>query len=236
MIGKRISKTILIGIMISLIFIFSGCNKQNNNNDNKENVVKNSEVQSAKNSNNEEETINNIVVQDAILEDGTLLTIIKNNNDYDVESLYIQPIFYDSNNEVVGTAESGFRVVKSGNEVAINDYDVPSEFDRYELKIKIKEKLGYNSYTDKINITSKDTGEKIMVTAINDSNVNLEMLSIGVVFYREGNAVGFTESTEWNIEKGDTAYFNVMYPYDKSFDNIKFDEYKVFINSAYKNY
>ena len=89
---KIIFKILLLGITVSLVFIFSGCVKQ----DNKENLIKNSEVMSAKESNSEEETINNISIQDTILEDGTLLTIIKNNNSYDIESLHIQPIFYDS--------------------------------------------------------------------------------------------------------------------------------------------
>ena len=228
---------ISLSLLVTILFTLTGCATKFKNEDTNmsDNIIQNNKE--TKNNIDTNELLNNIQIQDAILHDKSLLTILKNNNEKDIQSLIITAIFYDENDEVVGTGETYFKTFKAGATVAVNDYAVPKKYARYDIKFETDNVyVGYESYIDKINITSKNTGEKVMVTAINESNVNLQTIDIGVVFYNQGIPVGFMDGIELNVKKGATKYFNIMYPYDNNYENIKFDEHKVFVNSAYETY
>ena len=228
---ERLKKYWYVAILILIVIILLGIivlRQDNVSKTSTEGIIKNTLIPKSK-----EELISNIEVEDEILKDGTLITIIKNNNNCDVKNLVIEPIFYDTEDNVVGTAKSNFRVIKAGSEVAVNDYSVPNKFEKHKINLNISEGREYESYTDKISVTSNNTGEKVMVTAINESEVDLARLNIAVVYYKEGKPVGLFEETQYQIKKGETKYFNIMYAYDKNYDNVEFDEYKIFINSAY---
>lgn len=233
---------ILLSVLLLILFCFTGCNS-NKNNDDSSNSQINQENQKSKNSSEgkKQEKLNNIEMESAELKDRSILIKLKNNNDKDIKSLIIKTLFYDENNEVVGTAETSFRVIKSKAEVAVcavESYDVPQNYSTYEIKLDIDSSYieNENGYADKIKITSKDTGEKIMVTATNESDVKLNKLAIGVVFYNEGIPVGYSDETQYEVEPNDTEYYNIIYPYDKNYDTIKFDEFKIFVNSAYETF
>lgn len=228
---KKIKIIILTVIIVTLSLLLTGCQDKkeitaNSNNDKVQNEYKNKK---------EDEILQNIELKDFILEDDTLLVVLKNKNNFDVKTLWIEVIFYDNENKVVGTSKTGFKVLKSNTESAINDFDVPSRFNSYKIELSLGENNSYETYTDKIKIDSNNTGEKIVVIAENNSGKNLNDLSISIVFYREGIPVGFSEETQYDIEKDKISYFNILYPYN-DFERVDFDEYKIFVNSAYDQY
>jgi len=228
---KKIKIIAFLFVLLISCIVLVGCN-----NGDKEDFSSNDKVKNVFAEKSEQEIINNVELNSYILEDESLLVTLKNNNDFDIKTLWIEPIFYDKDNKVTGTSKTGFKVIKSGKEVAINDFDVPKNFETYEIKLYLGEENNYISYTDKIEIESNNTGEKIVVTSINQSNKDLSILDIGIVYYKNGIPVGFSNETQYDVEKNSTTYFNILYSYDKGFDRISFDEYKVFINSAYDEY
>lgn len=224
---------IILFLFIFLIscIVLTGCN-----NSDKEELSNNDKVKNVFEEKSEQEIINNVELNSYILKDESLLVTLKNNNDFDIKTLWIEPIFYDKDNKVTGTSKTGFKVIKSGKEVSINDFDIPENYETYKIKLYLGYENNYISYTDKIEIESNNTGEKVVVTSFNKSGKDLSSLDIGVVYYKNGIPVGFSNETQYDVEKNSTTYFNIFYSYDKNFDKISFDEYKVFINSAYDKY
>lgn len=223
-------KTILvILILLFAIIILTGCSNKKGTSTSADN----GKVQNEYKSKNENEILQNIEIRDFILEDETLLAILKNNNNFDVKALWIEVVFYDEDNKVVGTSKTGFKVLKSNIEAAINDFDMPSRFSTYKITLSLGEENKYESCTDKIKINSNNTGEKIVVITENESNKELDLLNVSVVYFKNGLPVGYSWQEEYDIEKGKTTYFNIQYSYNKHFDKVEFDEYKVFVNSAY---
>lgn len=173
----------------------------------------------------------NITSKGEITELGKLVVIVNNNNSVAVD-MEIEVEFYDANNTIVGSDSEDLMAVGANKEIAIDFWSTPDSFDNYKIFVDV-EKSDEKDYSDKLSVSHNNTGEQIAVQATNNSEDTIEYITVGVVFYKEGNVIGYDDSIESDIKPGRSANFNIDYPYDKRYKNIPFDDYKVFINEAY---
>ncbi len=218
-------KKILVCLLCSTIlaFLLTGCGNSTVDESNQSSGIASSDFDAEK----IEENISISEIDEAL--DGSLVAIIKNGNDEDV-SLEIEAVFYDADENSLGSDSCILSIYKN-QEMACEFYDTPSNYSNYEINITAEENY-YINYSNQIEITNNDTGEKIVVQVTNNAGEELESIVVAVVFYKDGKLVGFSSSYDYNLRDGNKSTFNIYYPYDKNYDDVSFDEYKVYV-SAY---
>ncbi len=214
-------------IVLSFI-ILTGCSKSSTPNSTGTNASTNSD----KNENYSSENLGkNITSSGSVTEQGKLVVFAKNNNNIAVD-MEIEVEFYDANNTIVGSDSEELLGIGSNGEIAVEMYDTPENFDNYKIYVDV-EKTDEISYYDQLEVTHNNNGEEIAVQVKNNSQDVIEYIAVSVVYYQGDKVVGIDDDIESDIKSGRSANFNLDFPYDKKYDDIKFDNYKVFVNGAY---
>ena len=176
----------------------------------------------------------NISISDeTIAPDNTLVTIIKNGNDETV-NIEVEAIFYDANGNPLGS-DSAYLSIYNKQEMACAFYNIPSGYSDYEINIKANKNF-YTNYSNKINVTSNDTGEQIVVQVVNNSDKDIESVDLVAVFYKDGKIVGYDIAYKNELRSGVTSTSNIYYPYDANYEDVSFDNYKVYVSAYSYNY
>ena len=169
------------------------------------------------------------ILESEITTYGELVAIIKNNNDIDV-SLNLEVNFYDKEGNPLGSDNSNI-FVSNNSEMATCFTDIPKNYSDYKITFTADEP-SFKDFTDKIKIKDNDTGEQLAVEITNNAKQTIEEVNIDVVYYKDSKIIGFDANGENDVKNNDSKIINIDYPYDKNFDNIPFDNYKIFV-SAY---
>ena len=78
---------------------------------------------------------------------------------------------------------------------------------------------------------------QIAITVVNNNNSDLDFISVNVAFFRDGQVIGIENGISWEegIEaNGGTAYINVPYPQNDDYEDVSYDDFQVYLISAYK--
>lgn len=172
-----------------------------------------------------------VKVDSAVTEDGNLVVFITNNNDVIVD-IETEVEFYDANGTFVGASKGSLQAIGKGIEVALEIWDTPTNWDNYKIYTNLEQSNSY-CYFDKLNVTHSNNGEKIAIQVANNSADIIESITVAVVYYQDNNVVGIEDDFESDIRSGRTANFTLDFPHDSEYNNVKFDNYKVFVNEAY---
>ena len=162
---------------------------------------------------------------------GKFVVFITNENDVAVD-MEIEVEFYDANGVIVGSDKENLEAVGSKAEVAIDMWSTPESFDSYKIYVDVKETTK-TQYFDKIELTHNNTGKEIVVQVKNNSSDTIEYMTVSVVYYQGDKVVGYDDDIESEIKPDRSGNFKLSFPYNKNYDDVKFDNYKVFINEAY---
>ncbi len=232
---KKIS--ILVFAIILLIGM-TGCTKNakpssTGTNDGASSTGKNTNNEKNKNekSYSPSELEKNVTSSGSVDESGRLVVIVKNNNKVDVD-LNVEAEFYDANGGIAGSDSDDLYAVGAGSEAALSMISTPENFDNYKIYIDAEE-TEHKSYLKNVEISSNDNGEDIVAQVKNNSNDTIESIDVSVVFYKGDKIIGYSDGTEIDTKSGRSANFTLSYPYDKEYNDIKFDNYKVYLNGAY---
>ena len=120
----------------------------------------------------------------------------------------------------------------AGNEIAVELYETPVNFASYKIYIDAEESTAIN-YFDKIEITHNNNGENILVQLENKSKETIEVLSVSVVYYNNGKTVGIKEGFEVDVKPGRKGNFTLDFPQDLEYEDVEFDDYKVYVKEVY---
>lgn len=219
-------------LSISSIILLAGCSIKiplipNSNNNTKVNEVPESKTITKKTNPSD-----NIETDASTSANGKLIVFITNKNSEAV-SLEIEVEFYDENNQLVKSGKDSLNGVRPNSEAALEIYETPENYSTYKIYADAEIDDFYITYDKELEVSDNNTGEEIAVQVKNNSENKIDWLSISVVFYKEGKTVGISEGLESDIKAGRSANFNISYAYDKNYDDVEFDDYKVFINEAY---
>ena len=158
--------------------------------------------------------------------------LIQNNSKKQIGELEIQFLFYDADNNILGTSEDGHDAILPGSTVTsfVSDMDVPQGYDHvdYKLSVDVDANSGYKNHTAKVDIKT-NVGEDCVILQIkNNADVTIEEFEYAVVFYKDGIIVDMDNGIDvYDIEAGD------MVVEEYSSWGVDYDTYKVFINQAH---
>lgn len=233
---KKIEKIGLTILLCFLIINLTGCSeketKENNNKSTTTSIKKPTT----------EEIQNNITAEAVgITEYGDYLIKLKNENNIPV---YIEDVivkFFDKEGNFAkkDSTHDSYFCIPANSEIVTYIWGYNQEFEKYsksEIDIQFSEPF-YEYFTENFEIKANDTGEQIAVTVVNNNDAELDAISINVAFLKNGKIVGIENGTSYEegIESnGGTAYINVSYPKDSDFEDITYDDFKVYLISAHK--
>lgn len=234
-------KVVVLAILILLIgmFILTGCSSGNGEGMNPtytepETIEDEEQAMEELKKNIEKEVM-------GITQSGDYVIKLKNNNDVPVYVDDVSVRFFDAEGNFVkkeNTYDSYF-CIPANNEVVTYVWGYDNNFSEYsksEIEIMLGEPL-YTYLSENFEVKASDTNEEIAVTIVNNNDDELDSMKINVVFLKEGSVVGIEDGSIYDekIEaNGGAAYINVDYPSDSDYEDVTFDEFKVYIISAYK--
>lgn len=166
-----------------------------------------------------------------------VVVIAKNNYKYGVD-LNMDCLYYNSSNVLIGKGSDSCYLLEPGREVALfayNPYDSSYrdiEYSRYAINLTCKEPSPIGN-ANNIVCTANFGAENVMVTARN-SGQYAEFTNIAVVFYKNGNVVGYDSHYADVKNPGSTDYLQFSFPYDSEYNTIIPDNFKVFVNYSYR--
>lgn len=173
----------------------------------------------------------NIKSSGALTESGKLVVFAKNNNKVSID-LNIEVEFYDESGTLVGSDKESLYSVGAGSEVAVELYDTPSSFAKYEIYTDATVESITKSYADSIEITHNKT-ENVVAQVKNNSDDVISAMQVAIVYYQGDKVVGYDYGYESDIKPGRSGNFNFSNPYNSNYDDISYDNYKIFVNEAY---
>ena len=78
---------------------------------------------------------NNISISDNIDETNCLNIILKNNNEEDIDNIYLYVVFYNELNQIIDIKEDFEFEIDSGSEYSFKLENLPTNYTRYETFI-----------------------------------------------------------------------------------------------------
>lgn len=173
----------------------------------------------------------NITSSAALTERGRLVVFAKNSNKVNID-LTIEVEFYDENGTVVGSDKETLTSVGAGAEVAVEMYETPSSFAKYDIYTDAKAESYTKSYVNEVEITHNKT-ENVVAQVKNNSSDVISSMEVAVVYYQGDTVVGYDYSYQSDIKPGRSGNFNFSNPYDNDYEDVAYDNYKIFVNQAY---
>lgn len=240
---KKIKAVFLI-IFITLfgIFLLTGCSDDNKKTDSKK-VNSTTSISSNKKTKTKEEIKANIEKEVlGITQSGDYVIKLKNQNDTQVYIESISVRFFDKNGNFAKkeSTDDSYFCIPANSELVTYVWGYNQDFEKYS-KSEIELMLGdpfYTYYTENFEIKSNDTDEEIAITITNNNNSDLDCIKVNVAFFKEGKIVGIESGLSYEegiTSKGGIAYINVDYPLNTDYEEVSFDEFKVYLTSAYKD-
>ncbi len=220
--------------VLSILFVglLTGCSNDAEPNSIGTNSNSNGSSSGSQNGNySSSELEKNITSSGAVTELGKLVVFVKNNNKLTVD-MEIEVEFYDANGTIVGSDSEDLQAVGVNGEIAVEMWSTPASFDNYKIYVDV-EQTDEISYYDQVEVTHNNNGKEIAVQVKNNSQDVIEFITVSVVYYQGDKVVGIDDSIESDIKSGRSANFNLAFPYNKKYKDVKFDNYKVFVNEAY---
>lgn len=226
--------------LIIVLFVFiaiSGCGKNNS----KTNLTGTNTSTGTNTNNNvsnlgtsqktETELEKNIKSSGAVTDLGKLIVFVINENDVAVD-IEIEVEFYDTNGLIVGSDSRSLEAVGAKAEVVTELWSTPDSFDNYKIYVDVNQTTEH-SYFDMLELIHNNNGEEIVVQVKNNSNDTIEYITVSVVYFQGDKVVGYEYDSESDIKSGRSGNFTLSFPHNKQYDDVYFDNYKVYINEAY---
>lgn len=174
----------------------------------------------------------NITSSAATTARGSLIVFVTNNNNKDVD-LKIEVEFYDENEKIVGSSEDYIFGVGAKAQIVSEMYDTPEKYSTYKIYTDADESI-YKTYFDEIEVTDNKT-DKVVAQVKNNSKDTIEYMEIAVVFYQGETVVGYDSEYVTNVKPGRSGNANFYEPYDNDYNDVEYDNYKIFVNEAYSS-
>ena len=167
---------------------------------------------------------------------------VTNNNNQAVFINTINVIFKDKDGNFMEklSSNASYFGISANSEVInyLSGYDTDfSKYPNYEFELELDDGwVAEDILIDNFEITANNTGKQISVQLKNNNESACKDIKMVAAFYKDDSIVGCTEGFEFDstVSANGTAYINIHYPMDSDYDDVKFDDYKVYLLSADK--
>ena len=160
-----------------------------------------------------------------------MIIIAKNENSIDLDITF-EVEFYDEKNALITSEKSYLTAVGSGSEVAVQIYDTPKSYYRYQVYTDAKVNDYCKTYFNNIELIH-NRSDNVVAQATNNSNETIDYMTAAVIYYQGNEVVGFDSTTASDVKPGRSGNFTFYDPYDENYNDVTYDNYKVIINEAY---
>lgn len=168
-----------------------------------------------------------------------VVAILENTYRYPV-SVEATVVYYDINGNMLGTSYDDNYYFESGVKCALRfhgPYDIDFNnvsYHSYKVTYKIEPVSDYmkSNYND-IKAKSNFGANNVMAEISNNGMLYPEFTNISIIFYKDGNIIGYDSQYAEVEQAGSTDYLEFWYPYDIDYDYIIPDSYELFINYSY---
>lgn len=156
---------------------------------------------------------------------------VKNNNKYSV-TIYPDSVDYFKDGEIVDNENShcGNLFIKSKGIVYISFNSSNQEYDK--LRMNYTSQKNWYKKSNNIKVSKQwdsDSEVKIRLKK-NKKTKNAHEVYIQVLYYKDGNIVGFMSDTYKMKKKKGERLAKLLHPYNLDYENIEYDSYKVFVD------
>lgn len=231
-----ISIMLIAGIIVGVILLTGGSKNDEKNTDNYDNsnsVINNNNY--IDDNTNNTKLSKNIKYSDYVAENGDVIIIVKNNNNVDV-ALDFEIEYYNASGTVVDSDDNFLKILGAGQESVVRLYGSDRDYDNYKITFEAEKDDYYISHQKEVKVSAienKDDAEmEVIVT--NNAKVDLREIEIGVIFYKNNKPVEYDSDSEYDFASGKSMTFYLDFPYDSNYDDIEYDDYKVFVVEAYE--
>ena len=169
-----------------------------------------------------------------------IVGILTNKNKYAI-TITATMIFYDESSLMVGKTTSNNYYFESGKKCALifpvpydSDYTNKIEYSSYKLVYSVSNLIdSIKSNLSDIKTESNIAADSVMVEVTNSGSKSPDYTVVSIVFYKEGNIIGYDYQFAAVQEPGSVGYLEFNFPYDSDYNTIQIDDYKIFINESY---
>lgn len=164
----------------------------------------------------------------------------QNDNNVNID-LDTKVVFYDASGKILSAASDRDTCIEKGRS-CMESYYYPrtpdgdkAEYASYKITFVAKKSSEYTKgFANKIKATSNIGSDgRIMSEVVNTSNQKVKYITLCCIYYQGDEIVGIESTYSESLEPGASDIVNFMPPYDSSYDDIAYDNYKVVVNSAY---
>lgn len=177
------------------------------------------------------------VVSCTVTESSTLVAIFENTGDIVVPDFEAQFLLKDANGNILSTEKDGHDVVLPHSQVVSRISLFGSEYDNIDsVEVLIDADKNTNTYENhaaQLDIKSNIGNDCVIAQITNKSGVKIEELEVVTVFFKGDVVVGAEEQEETQIPDGSLTVMQFSIPYDKQYNRVNYDAYKVYINQAH---
>lgn len=186
----------------------------------------------------------NISISSYVVQDGGI-AVVKNNYKLDV-MLDISFAFYDENGTLIKTAKEEYiRISKGKTSIAYGEtYDNNAK--TVKTTISGISECSETNQPEKIKVSDDSVSGGSIVAQVDNNGGNYEYVRLSCVLYKNGVPVGCTQETLNNISGGSSDFISFYIPeykkygydedgyYDWTYEKIDFDDYKIYVDYAYR--
>ena len=140
------------------------------------------------------------------------------------------------------SSDSQFFGIEANTETVIYASGFKKDFTKYpnyEFEFELSsEYMSRDIVMDNFELLANNTGEQISVQVKNNNDIEVENIHLLVAYYKNGKIVGCVDGYDFDTKAKaqGTSYINISYPEDNQYDEVEFDDYKVYLIKANKTH
>lgn len=135
--------------------------------------------------------------------------------------------------EYIYCFQKGKHSVLTFNYPETADYE-RAPFSSYKITYNATLCTYYKSYVDNIQISSNiGSNNDVIAECVNTSSKNIDIAQLTCIYYQGGKIVGESYDIELDLPSGNSTMITFDSPYDENYENIAYDNYKIYIDCAY---
>lgn len=186
---------------------------------------------------NAKKAIQKLSVEDFSRDKG-VIQIVKNNYSFPMQ-LEATIVYYDANDMMIGKSNARNYFFDKGRECVLF-YSAPYDssynnvpYDHYKINYSVSPIKYMKSNVKDIKMDSNIGADNVMVEITNDGKLSVEFTEVYILFYKDGEIVGYGNRYADVQEPGSVDYLEFSFPWDEDYDTIEIDDYKLYVNSSY---
>ena len=173
-----------------------------------------------------------ITAKAATTKNGRLIVFL-NNGSKSLVSVRVEVEFYDANGTILGSEKEDVEAFEPGAEAVVEIYDTPKGFANYKIYTDAEVSTHVKSYLKDVKISHNKTEDGVAVQVTNNSKDTIQTITTAIVYYQGDTVVGYDYDIASDVKSGRSGNSDFYAPYDNNYEDIPYDNYKVFVNEAF---